>query len=209
MNFNRPVHASTVCTVQPASEPVTLTQAKLQCRVDADITADDTLITALITAARRYAEVYQNRALLQQTCVYSLDNFPIYPASVFTPGEIKLPVPPLISVASVQYYDVSGTLQTLSDTAYIVDTSSQPGRIVPVYGVPWPITTYTRPNSVMVTFNAGYASASLFPMTCQAILMMVAGWYVQREYFTDKALPKVPEAVDALLTMESWGGLLG
>ena len=34
-------------------EPVTLDQAKVQCRVDDDITTDDDLLQTLITAARQ------------------------------------------------------------------------------------------------------------------------------------------------------------
>jgi peptide/nickel transport system permease protein len=52
-------------TTAPASEPITLTEAKAHLRVDFD--DDDTLITAMIAAARGYVEEHCNRALLTQT----------------------------------------------------------------------------------------------------------------------------------------------
>jgi hypothetical protein len=39
-----------------ATEPVTLAEARLQCKVDADDTTHDAVLTALITAAREFAE---------------------------------------------------------------------------------------------------------------------------------------------------------
>jgi uncharacterized phiE125 gp8 family phage protein len=49
----------------PSIEPLTATEAKLQCRVDT--TAEDALFTILIAAARSYVEEYLGRALLTQS----------------------------------------------------------------------------------------------------------------------------------------------
>ena len=52
----------------PAAEPLTLAEAKLHLRVDADITDDDSLITALIVTARQQAEHRTGRSLVSQQC---------------------------------------------------------------------------------------------------------------------------------------------
>ena len=203
LNFNRPIHSALVCTIPPATEPVTLAQAKAQCRVE--ITDDDVLIGALITAGRRYAEVAQRRALITSTWVYSLDNFPIFGSSAFVAGEIRLPIPPVQSVSSVQYYDIGGNLNTLDPSRYIVDVASQPARIISTYATPWPVVTWTRPSSVMITFVAGYANAAAVPVvTQQAILLWVAWMYAQRG--DSEALQAPPAAIDALLSIDSFGG---
>ena len=48
----------------PAVEPVSVSEAKQHLRVDID--DDDAYIVSLITAARKYAEEYLDRALVSQ-----------------------------------------------------------------------------------------------------------------------------------------------
>lgn len=48
------IYSPTPAEITPVTEPITLAQAKAQCRVD--FTDDDTMITALITQARRIIE---------------------------------------------------------------------------------------------------------------------------------------------------------
>ena len=58
----------------PATEPIDLATAKLHCRVDG--TDEDTLIAALIVAAREQAEHETGRALVTQTWEQVHDAFP-------------------------------------------------------------------------------------------------------------------------------------
>ncbi len=58
----------------PASEPVTLADAKTFLRVDHD--ADDVLIGSLIAAARRLVETATRRALITQTWRLVRDAWP-------------------------------------------------------------------------------------------------------------------------------------
>src|SRR5688500_11691380 len=110
-------------TAPPGTEPVTLDEAKAHLRVT---TADDnTLITALIAAARQLVEDFTNRSLITQTWEWRLDAFPSWTLCV--------PQAPLVSVTSIQYVDPSGVTQVLANTEYLVDAQSQPGRITPAY----------------------------------------------------------------------------
>ena len=59
-----------------ASEPITLTEAKNFLRVDGS--DDDTLISALISAAREMCESYCRRILVTTTIVEYFDGFPYY-----------------------------------------------------------------------------------------------------------------------------------
>ena len=155
----------------PAIEPVTLTQAHAQLRLDAGYTADDTFITGLITAAREVAEKYTRRAFFNQTWVLSLDAFPAWNfrngtvnpserkgwpfySTYWDPLAIRLPKPRCVRVISITYLDLTNTLQTLSPSAYAVDVTSEPARIVPMPGTTWPTTQLYLPGSVQVTFEA-------------------------------------------------------
>src|SRR5690348_16556758 len=97
----------------PATEPVSLAEAKAHLRVTAS--DEDALISALIIAAREAAEHELGRALITQTWEKTLDLFP---------DAIELTNPPVQSVASVQYLDIDGVEQTLSSVSYTLDNAS-------------------------------------------------------------------------------------
>lgn len=156
----------------PATEPVTLAEAKLFGRMTSDPT-DDAVTTALIVSARMAAEQELGRALITQTWVKTLDTFP---------DAIRLDWPPIISVDHVKYLESSaGTLTTLSSASYVVDDQSEPGYIVPAYGYDWP-DTYDEINAVEVQYQCGYGAASDVPESIKTwIKCMVCHYYENRE----------------------------
>ena len=188
-------------SVQPTSEPVSLSEAKSHCRVDID--DDDILIQSYIKAARIYAEGVQNRAFVTRTYELWLDGFPRSP---YHTG-IQIPMPPLVSVTSLDIYDIASTKTTDTTlTNYVIDTKSEPGRISLGYNLIWP-TTILRPiNGICVTFVAGYGVAEVVPQTVkQAILLLVSHWYEHREAIVEgKGFSPVelPMAVNDLLSIE-------
>lgn len=164
-----------VLVTGPALEPLTLAEAKKQCKAE-DFTDDDALIQAMIVAARQWAEGETRRALLQQTWRLTLDEFPADCEA------IELPPPPLLSVTSVTYVDGAGATQTLATTEYTVDTDAFVGRVFLKYGKTWPATR-DEPNAVTITFRAGYGTvAGSVPQAIRsAILLQVADLYEHRE----------------------------
>jgi len=182
-------------TVAPTAEPVTLTEAKTHLRVD--VTDDDVLITSLIASARQYVEQIARRALVTQTWRLSIQEFP-------ASGVIILPKPPLQSVTSITYTDITGTTSTVDSNTYTVDTDSEPGRVVLKYGESWPSASLANTNPVQVTFVAGYGAPSAVPEYWkQAILLLVGHWYENREgVAVTGAIPKeMPMAVRSLIQM--------
>ena len=180
-----------VQTSAPGTEPVTTAEAKSHMRVD--ISDDDTLIGSLITAAREYVEGATRRSLITQTWRLNLDAWP-------GGNEISLPKPPLQSVSALIYLDEDGTQATMSTSMYIVDTDSQPGRIVLAYGESWPSLTLYPANPIQITFVAGFGdAASDVPQHLrQAILMLATHWYENREAAGPK-LDEIPFAVESLI----------
>jgi len=191
----------TATAASGGTEPVTLAEAKTHMRVDSD--DENTYIGSLITAAREFVEERQRRQLIYETRYRYFDAFP--------EGEIIIPYPPLVSVTSITYYDDTDSEQTLSSSYYQADTSNEPGRIKLNYGYAWP-STYLRMNAVTVTYVGGYADTADIPdSTKQAILMLVAHWFENREHIiTGTIVSEVPMAVEALINIEHSGmGLIG
>jgi len=180
----------------PASEPITLAEAKPHLRVD--ITDDDTLITNLIIAARQYCEKFQNRAYITQTWELWLD---VWPEKDY----ITIPLPPLQSVVHVKYYGTDDTEYTMDTADYFVDTKSEPGRVALAYGKSWPTTTLRPANGVAVQFTAGYGdAASAVPETVkQAMYLLIGHWYENREATLAGTVSREVEfAVHSLLWQE-------
>lgn len=163
-------------TSAPASEPLTLTEAKSHLRVESGVTADDTYITGLITSVRQEVETYCNRALITQTVQEIYDTFP---ASSDT--HLRLTLNPVQSVSSITYETASGT-QTWDSANYSIDTISEPARIYPVYGQNWP-TALDQPGSVKVTYVAGYGddAADVPEVIKDAMKLILGDLYEHRE----------------------------
>ena len=158
-------------TVEPTVEPVSLAEAKRHANVVA--TDDDTLISALLQAAREQVESDASRALVTQTWRLKLHSF--------FADLIELPRPPLVSVTKIEYLDLDNVSQTLPAAYYHVDADRSPGVIWRDEDYTWP-TLSDRPNAVTITYVAGYGAAAAVPARAkQAILLLVGHWYRSRE----------------------------
>lgn len=185
----------------PAEEPFDLAAAKLHLREDD--TGQDSIVSALITAARSYCESFLNRALITQTWDLTLDCFPYTYRPGVDSNAIMVPRAPLQSVTSITYLDTNGTSQTLASTEYIVDPKQEPGRIVPAHGKSWP-SAQDRVNAVVVRFVAGYGAAAAVPEKIKAAMKLLIGhWYENREgVVTGTITTEIPMAVESLLWQE-------
>lgn len=177
----------------PSTEPVTLTEVKSQLRIDS--TTEDTYLGTLITAAREYCEMFQNRAFVSQTWELTLDTWPCFP--------LKLPMPQLVSVTSIKYYDTANVETTWASSNYFVDVDSETGRVGLGYNISLPTTTLRPINAVKIRYVAGYADAAAVPLrTKQAILMLVGHMHENRETVSPVDLKEIPFAVSSLLWLD-------
>ncbi len=154
----------------PTWEPVSLVEAIAHLRIDG--TADNDVLTGLITATREYAETFTHRAIPASLWDLKLDGFPGDAIAIPKPPLQILPTPPVIT-----YLDTAGVSQTWSATLYTIDAPSGPkargAYIVPNYGQVFPATRDVV-NAVTVRFWAGYADAASVPgliKTCQKELI--------------------------------------
>jgi len=179
----------------PATEPVTLAEMKLHSRIDVD--EDDALVTSLIIAARMQIEQMANTKLITQTLALSIDSLPDS-GILYLDGPVQ-------SVTTFEYTDLDGNLQEWDDTLYQVDITANPARLMPIYDEDYPdiLDDY---NSIIVTYIAGYGNAAAVPAIIkQAIKMLVAHWYNQRETVSETQNYEVPYAVDNIVKMFSRG----
>lgn len=140
----------------PATQPITLADAKVQCRVDADITAEDDLIASIVAGAVEECEHLLQRSLITQVWQRSLDAWPEGDA-------IELGMLPVRAVNSVQFIDPSGQQQVLPDAAWVLDDASElEAWVLPARGYAWPDTLDTA-NAVRVLFTTGYGDAAAVP----------------------------------------------
>jgi uncharacterized phiE125 gp8 family phage protein len=151
----------------PATEPVSPGEVKLHARIDSDI--DNTLITSWIKSGRELVEAYQRRALITQTIELTLDHFPEC-------GEIYLPRSPLVSVTSFTYYDYANAATVWPLTNFIIDATSQPGRMALAYGIVWPSVTLRSINAIKVRFVAGYGAADDVPENVKDAIMLYCSY---------------------------------
>lgn len=163
-------------TVEPLYQPVTLAQARLQCRIDADNTSEDALLTGvIIPGAVDVCEQLTRRSLMLQTWRLTLDAFA---------NEMPLSWPNVLSVTSVAYRDTAGAWQTLDSGVYEVDTDLACVRLAS--GQSWP-SLYSG-GGVRITYTAGYASGNEAAQQAAVpagikewLLLTIGSAYAQRE----------------------------
>jgi uncharacterized phiE125 gp8 family phage protein len=129
----------------PVCFPVSVDDAKTYANLAGS--GKDGTIRQLISLATNYIEAKTARRLVTQTWKLFLYAWP---------EKIILPYGRLQSVTSVKYKDSDGNESTFSDTKYIVDTDSEPGRIVLVDGESWPGDALYNVNPVYIAFTCGY-----------------------------------------------------
>jgi hypothetical protein len=209
--------------VDAAVEPISLAQAKQFLRVE--VTADDDLISDLITAARIRCEQLNDRAFITQTWQFTIDYLP-FAASPFlgfawpfgqygsggsfnrvdrNDGSITLPSPPLIALQSMTYIDMAGDtveVDVTPEAGNIIVSDGTPGRIYPGYGRFYPL-SQPRPQAVTFVYAAGYGpDATFVPKTIMtAIRFLLAFYYENRNPTTSE-----PDIVCQLLSPTAWGG---
>lgn len=176
--------------IAPAEEPVSLDEAKLHCKVDGF--ADDSLITALIIAARQRAEHETGRALITQKWRLALDGFPV--------AAIAIPNPPLQSVEAISYVDTEGAVRTLDAAAYRTHKTRLVGLVTPTPGTAWPVARKDY-DTVQIDFTVGYGERQHVPQAVkQWMLLAIGTWYAQRETMVPGQAVQLPYSFwDALL----------
>ncbi|WP_420431583.1 head-tail connector protein [Hyphobacterium sp.] len=171
----------------PAVEPVALAEAKAFLRVASD--HEDDLIVQLIAAARQRVEAEAGRALIMRTYREAIDCWEVPGRTTGNGKQFRLPMPPLISVASVTTFDTDDSASAWPAEDYFVDTASDPGRIAVRSGA-FPIPGRATAG-IEIVFDAGYgAAAEAVPSALrEAVMRLTADAYHNREGGAERPLP--------------------
>jgi hypothetical protein len=148
----------------PSLEPVTAEEVKLHAHISHSV--EDALIDMWIKSGRILAEDFQRRAYVGQIWEIAFDSLPELP--------IYIPRPPLIGIMTIKIYDTLGSETVLYDSIdnpittteeggvepstnsdFIIDTKSEPGRLEFAYGKTWPSITPRKINACIIKFAAG------------------------------------------------------
>ena len=186
------MNGSWTLVTAPAVEPVTLADVKLHLRITGS--AEDSTLALYVQMAREAVEQECWRALLPQTWDLFLSAWPL-------DGIVHIPRPPLQSVTHLRYTDADGVQATYSANNYLVDTASEPGRLVLAPSCTWPSVTLTTANPIVLRFVAGYTNAASVPAVIRAaILLGVGDIYANREAAASDKL-ELTETVKNLLSL--------
>lgn len=192
-------YRSLVRVTPPAIEPVTLAEAKTQCRLDTN--SEDAYVSSLITVARQYVEDTLDITICTTVWEARYDIFPIW--------AIVLPRAPMASSnVTVTHRYGDGTYGTMTSTAgdFQVDANVIPGRIYPLWARSWPATRGDE-NSVTVRYTAGYGNdgSSAPAVVKHLILLLVAHLFESRQPAVVGGVSTVPYTFETLLAASGLG----
>lgn len=180
-------------TTEPATEPVTLDEAKDHLRI-VDFTGDDALIGTAIATARRMVEDMTGRALIDTVFTQSVRHWASW---------IELYRCPAASIQSVKYDDADGNEQTVTAAEYhLRPYGDGAAEVVFLEAFEEPdLLDEPRIDRIRIQFTAGYgAAAANVPHTLrQAVLYLVQHLYDNRSPVgINVNVSKLPFAVEAL-----------
>ena len=172
----------TIAAQPIGTDIISLADMKEFLRVD--YTDEDATITALIDSAVQYVQNYTGLHFKLTTFSMNLDWFHY----VDIPSQI-------ISVTSVQYYDISNDIQTLDVSKYYADASHEPARVA--FLTP-PSTFDDRFNSVIINGTLGISPPA--PPLVHAMKMLCAHYYENRRAVVVGAMSsKIPLGIENIL----------
>ena len=159
-------------TVDPAAEPVTLSDAKAHLRLDHD--SEDTLLSGLIRAARDEVEKSTGLALMDQSWRLALDRWP-------RNGRALIGKHPVKEILSVTAYGPDGEASLIDPDTYEFDGLSRPARL----HFNQPGARLRAMNGIEIDFTAGFGEAGpdVPDLLRRAILVLVAHWFEFRAAF--------------------------
>jgi uncharacterized phiE125 gp8 family phage protein len=176
--------------VPPAAEPITLAEAKAYLRVEHG--DDDTVIAALIAAARSHVEAATRRALITQSWRLVLHRWPVG-------GRIPVTPVPLQQLLAARIHRADGTSQAIDAAAFTLDRAAAPAILGFAPGsMPAPGRDLA---GIEIDVEVGYGGAGTDvpePLR-QAMRLLIAHWYENRGLVAGDAGAVLPAGVAALL----------
>lgn len=169
----------------PAAEPITLAEAKAQCRID--VSDDDTYVTSLIVAARAYIEGTRDICMVNQVWDFYFDGFC---------DPMQLTKGPVSAITEFEYAPETGAVvpltissgDILSGSAVVahIDLKGIAARVVLAGSAIWPTATLKPGRPVRIEATVGYgADGNAVPADLKhAMKLLISHWYTNRDAVT-------------------------
>lgn len=183
--------------VSEVDEPITLTEAYHQLRIDEDAEipdsyAGESLVRLQMKSAREACELYAGISFGFKRLKYVLTCFPRDRFNRLC-APIELPFGPLVNVISFTYGG-----EALTPDYYVV---KEKNLLVP--RILWPNVNYTEEKRIEIVYEAGYGNNSntkVCPNLAKiAMLYMLGHFDANREDVTDKQMYQIPQGSKDLL----------
>ena len=155
-------------TSPPATEPISLAEAKAHLRVTHN--DDDAYITTLIRTARASIEAQTGLCLISQAWSVFLDDWP-------EQGVIELPLAPVLDIADIKVYGDDDTFAIIDPAHYYEDKVSRPARIILRGSRSWAAPGRVA-NGIEILLTVGFTSVPE-PLR-EAMLQLVGHWHETR-----------------------------
>lgn len=151
------------------AEPVTITEAKAQCRMVED-DSEDAYIESLIAPARAYVERMSRFQLVATTREETFGRWGDY---------LEIYRRPIASVDTVAYTDENGEAAEYDD--FLADIDRFPLRIYPAVNDEFP--DIANGGSITVTYTTGALASTSeeYLVAKRAILLLIGHWFENRE----------------------------
>lgn len=171
--ISKPVRVAAPTLLQ---EPVTVAEARRQCRIGDAIDYHDQELASLIVAAREMVENDTGIVCYTGSFTYAMSEWP--DADFFDLPDMR----PITSITSIAYIDTGGTSQTLATSVYQLETGNVKQFVRLKYSQNWPALRGDI-NGITVTLVAGYATVLAVPlMVKQAVrLKLHCQWMLANE----------------------------
>lgn len=164
-------------------EPVSLEDVRKQCRIDDDVTEEDSLLELYLVAAREYCENFTGR-------FFSVRNFR-FDGLLNAFREVEL-AHDLVKIDSIKLIDRSGNALSISENQYVISRNAGVGSVRALGE--WPECNTEHPAPITIMFTAGKESCP--SVVKQAILLLASSWYENRDL---KVTASILESVTLLL----------
>lgn len=161
---------------EPTTEPVSASEMLSYLNISSSDTSHNTVLEAMITAARQQIERVTGRIFCTTTHDVQYRYFPS--------DMLALPLRPVQSITSIKY-KVSGVLTTLSSSAYELQSYKFFPEIWPAYGYTWPS---ADENSVIVRILTGFTTSPYDAHGKQILKAIVADMFEHREVSSEISL---------------------
>jgi len=172
------------------SQILSLGDAKNWLRVDSNDEND--LIQSLVDVAIGAVQSYIGQALDE------ISEFKFYLPDFV---DVNLPVGPLRSIESIEYYDQGNTLRTLATNLYWTEIGNVTQPKV-YFKQPLPDVYDYRAQPVIITATVGYASNGVPPAVLHGVRLLVSQYYDIRENFAVGTVVsnEMPNGIKSLLS---------